>query len=71
MGGDPYIPIDDHHVEVFAPVVVLLCPTSHRRAKSLACSNIPTKNLIDGYHVEVSTIAIVPSLSPHTSPRKS
>jgi len=55
---------------VSAPVVVPLCPTSPQRVKSLARSNIPTKNLIDGHHVEVVAIAIVPSSSPHTSPRK-
>ena len=66
MRGDPYIPIDDHHVEVSALVVVPLCPTSPRRAKSHAGSNIPTKNLIDGHHVEVFAIATVPSSSPHT-----
>jgi len=70
VGGDPYIPINDDHVEVSAPVVVPLCPTSPRRAKSHAGSNISTKNLIDGHHVEVSAIAIVPSSSPDTSPQK-
>jgi len=70
VGGDPYIvtnPIDDHHVEVSAHVVV---HTSPRRAKSPVGSNIPTTNLIDGHHVEVYAIVTIPPLSPHTSPRK-
>ena len=73
MGGDPYIvttSIDDHHLEIFAFVVVPLCPTFPRRAKSPTGSNIPYKNLIDGHHAEVSIIAILPCLSPHIFPRK-
>ena len=57
-------------MEVSAPVVVSLCPTSPRRAKSPASSNIPTKNLIDGHHVEVSANVTTSSSSPHASPRK-
>ena len=62
-------PIDDHHVEVFAPVVVpsLLHPTSPRRAKSPADSKAPITTPIDGHHVEVFAIVIVPYSSPHTS----
>jgi len=71
VGGDPYIvmtPIDDHHVEVSGHVVV--CSTCPQKGKSLASSNVPTKNLIDGHHVEVSAIVTVPSSPPHTSHRK-
>ena len=65
-------PIDDHHVEVFALVVVpsLLRPTSPRKVKSPADSKTSINTPIDGHHVEVSAIVTVPSLSPHTSPRK-
>jgi len=71
VGSDPYIvtaPFDDHHVEIFAHVVV--CPTSSRMGKSPAGSNVPTIYLINGDHVEVSTIVTIPSSSPYTSPRK-
>ena len=58
-------PIDDHHVEVSAPVVVPspLRPTSHRRAKSPADFKAPIKTPMDGHHVQVSAIVVVPSPS--------
>ena len=62
-------PIDDHYVEVFAPVVVPSPsrPTSSWRAKSPGDTKAPIKTRIDGHHVEVSAIVIVPSSSRHTS----
>jgi len=39
-------------------------------AKSPRDTKAPIKTPIDGHHVEVSTIVIVPSPSCHTSPRK-
>jgi len=65
-------PIDNHHVEVSAPVTLpsLLCRTSPRKAKSPAVSKAPINTPIDGHHVEVSAIVIVPSSSPHTTPWK-
>ena len=49
-------PIDDHHVEISAPVAVpsLSRPTSPRRAKSPRDTKAPIKTLIDAHHVEVS-----------------
>ena len=58
--------IDDHHVEVFVPVIVPspLRTTSPQRAKSHADTNALVPN------VEVSAIVTVPSQSPYTSPQK-
>jgi len=65
-------PIDDHHVEVSAPVAVPSpsLPTSTRRVKSPGDTKAPIKTPIHGHHVEVSDIVTVPSPSRHTSPRK-
>ena len=62
-------PIDDHHVEVSAHVVVPSSshPTSPQRAKSPINTKAPIKTPIDGHHVEVSSIMIVPSSSRYTS----
>jgi len=65
-------PIDNHHVEVSAPVALAspLRPISTQKAKSPTDSKAPINTPIDGHHVEVSTIVTVPSLSPHTTPQK-
>jgi len=65
-------PIDGHHVEVFALVVVpsLSRHTSHRKAKSLGDAKAPVTTPSDGHHVEVPATVVVPSPLRHTSPRK-
>ena len=65
-------PTVDHHVEVYAPVVVPSPsrPTSPWRAKSPGDTKATIKITIDGHHVEVSAIVTVPSPSHHTYPRK-
>jgi len=62
-------PIDVHHVEIFAIVIVpsLLCHTSPQKAKSLGDAKAPVMTLIDGHHVEVSVTVGIPSTSRHTS----
>jgi len=57
-------PFDDHHVEVFALVVVPSPsrPTTPQRAKSPGDTKTPIETSIDGHHVEVFAIVIVPSL---------
>ena len=65
-------PIDGHHVDISATMVV---PSSTRhtfpqKPKSLGDAKAPVTTSIDGHHVEVSTIMVVPSPSCHTSPRK-
>ena len=64
-GSESHAPIEDHHVEVWAPVAVpsLLRPTSPRRVKSPAGSTTPINTPIDGHHVEISAIVTVPSPS--------
>jgi len=68
-GSESHAPIEDHLVEVSAPVAVpsSLRLTSSRWAQSLADSTTPINTPIDGHHVEVSAIVTVPSLSPYIS----
>jgi len=65
-------PIDGHHVEVSATMVVP-SPSLHtfpQKPKSLGNAKAPVTTSIDGHHVQISTIMVVPSPSRHTSPRK-
>ena len=63
--SESHEPIEDHNVEVRAPVAVpsSFCPTSPRRAKSPGDSTTPINTPIDGHHEEISAIVTVPSPS--------
>jgi len=72
-GLESHAPIEDHHVEVWAPVAIPspLHPTPPRRAKSSTNSTTPINTPMDGHHVD-SAIVLVPSpllvLQNHFSP---
>ena len=62
-GSESHAPIENHHVEVWAPVAVpsMLRPTSPWRAKLTADSTITINTPIDGHHVVISAIVTAPS----------